>query len=125
MIIFIVAEPLGYCVLGWVLIPWVALLITLLGGLLSGFVLVNVTTLLQMTTSSEVRGRVFGLLGTIAGALSPLAMGLAGVIADLTGQNVPLIYIVCGITAAILALAVSGNPGFRRYLAYEPDSSSP
>ena len=121
MILFIIAEPLGYCVLGWVLVPWVSLLITLLGGLLSGFVLVNITTLLQLTTSSEVRGRIFGLLGTIAGALSPLAMGLAGVIADLTGQNVPLIYIVCGLTAALLALIVSGNQGFRNYLAYEQD----
>lgn len=119
MLIFIVVEPLGYCLLGFAITPWVALLITLLGGILSGFVLVNITTLLQMTTPGDVRGRVFGLLGTISGALTPLAMGLAGVVADLTGQNIPLIYIACGVIAALLALAISTNQGFRHYLAYE------
>lgn len=128
MLIFIILEPLGYVVLGLVLNQWAALSMTLLGGMMSGFVMVNITTLLQITTPSEMRGRIFGVLGTIAGALTPLAMGLSGVIADLTGQNIPLIYVSCGIIAAFLAAIVALNPDFRAYLAYvekeEPQAES-
>lgn len=119
IILAITLEPLGYIALGLWPDPWFALSMTLLGGLLSGFVMVYITTILQLTTPGDIRGRVFGLLGTIAGALTPLAMGLAGVIADLTGQNIPLIYIFCGVIAALLALFVSLRPEFRDYLAYE------
>jgi MFS family permease len=120
LLIFIIAEPIGYGALGLVSSTWVALGLMVLGGILSGFVMVIMMTLLQMTTPGEVRGRVFGLLGTIAGALTPLAMGLAGVVADLTGQNIPLIYLSCGTIATILAVGISANGDFRRYLAHEP-----
>ncbi len=116
---FIIVEPLGYIALGVWLNPWVALGMTLIGGLIGGFVMVYVTTILQLTTPGDIRGRVFGLLGTLAGALTPLAMGAAGIIADLTGQNIPLIYIACGVIAALLAVLVSLKSDFRDYLAYE------
>ncbi|HIP71156.1 MAG TPA: MFS transporter [Anaerolineae bacterium] len=102
IVLFIIVEPLGYVALGVWLNPWIALGMTLIGGLISGFVMVYVTTILQLTTPGDIRGRVFGLLGTLAGALTPLAMGAAGIIADLTGQNIPLIYIACGVMAALL-----------------------
>ncbi len=119
IVLFIILEPLGYVALGVWLNPWIALGITLAGGLISGFVMVYVTTILQLTTPGDIRGRVFGLLGTLAGALTPLAMGAAGIIADLTGQNIPLIYIVSGTMAALLAVLVSLKADFRDYLAYE------
>ncbi|NKQ37396.1 MAG: MFS transporter [Chloroflexi bacterium] len=119
IVLFIIVEPLGYVALGVWLNPWIALGMTLIGGLISGFVMVYVTTILQLTTPGDIRGRVFGLLGTLAGALTPLAMGAAGIIADLTGQNIPLIYIACGVMAALLAILMSLKSDFRDYLAYE------
>jgi len=119
MMLFIILQPVGYILMGLFLDPWVALILATTGGLLSGFVMVNLTTLLQITTPGEIRGRVFGLLATIAGALSPLAMGLSGIIADLTGQNIPLIYMACGAISVILATAISMKAEFRDYLAYE------
>lgn len=124
LLLFIIAEPVGYGALGLVRTPFVALALTLLGGVLSGFVIINITTLLQLTTPSQVRGRVFGLLGTLSGALSPLAMGLAGVVADLTDQNIPLIYVACGVIAASLAIFLAANRDFRAYLAYETEVAS-
>jgi hypothetical protein len=73
-----------------------------------------------LTTPGEIRGRVFGLIGTFAGGLTPIGMGLAGVIADLTGQNIPLIFISCGVLSGLLTLMVAINRDFRAYLAYEP-----
>ncbi|MFQ5419789.1 MAG: MFS transporter [Anaerolineae bacterium] len=119
MVLFIIVEPVGYILMGVFLQPWAALFLAAAGGMLSGFVLVNITTLLQLTTPGDVRGRVFGLLATLSGALAPLAMGLSGVIADLTGQNIPLIYIICGVASVILAAGISLKPDFRAYLAYE------
>lgn len=121
MLLFIVIEPLGYGALGLVNQPVAALALVLLGGALSGFVTINVTTLLQITTPSEVRGRVFGLLAAISGALTPLAMGLGGVAADLTQQNIPLIYLICGLAAAALTTLIALNRDFRAYLASEPE----
>lgn len=119
MMLFIIIQPAGFILMGLYLNQWLALLLATTGGLLSGFVTVNVTTLLQLTTPSDIRGRVFGLLATISGALTPLAMGLSGIIADLTGQNIPLIYITCGCISVFLAAAISAKAEFRDYLAYE------
>lgn len=125
MVTFIIVESLGYGLLGLVRNPFVALLMAFLGGATGGFVTVNITTILQLTTPNEVRGRVFGLLGTISGSLAPIAMGLAGVVADLVNQNVPLIYLACGAAMTILSVAVLLNQDVRDFLAHEAEKPGP
>jgi MFS family permease len=102
-----VGQPLG------------ALAVVVAGGVLDGFVTVNLITLIQISTPSEIRGRVFGLLTTLAGATVPLGMALGGFVADLTGQNVPAIYLACGAMGVVLTLAAAASPAFRGFLAYE------
>ncbi len=96
-----------------------ALILIFVIGMLSAVVNLYLSTIIQTTTPTEIRGRVFGLMGTIVGGLSPIAMGLAGVIADLTGKNVPLIFGFCGGMTALLTIIVSLNSEFRKFLAYE------
>ncbi len=120
MVAFIIAESAGYGLLALVRDPLLALVLAFLDGILSGVVTINVTTLLQIATPGEIRGRVFGLLSTIAGGLTPIAMGLTGVVADLVQQNIPLIYAVCGTTMLLITGAVSLKREFREYLACEP-----
>lgn len=96
-----------------------ALVFTSLAGLASGFSMVYLTTLLQITTPSAIRGRVFGLLGTIAGSLTPLAAGIAGLVADLIGGDIPLIYQVCGAIIVLLTLLLAASSAIRRFMAYE------
>lgn len=120
LLTFIIVESFGYGLLGFVRDPVTALILGLLDGFVSGVVMVNVTTLLQLTTPSEMRGRVFGLLGTISGSLTPIAMGLAGVIADLLDRDIPLIYVTCGVIMVALSSLVTLNRTFRAFLAYEP-----
>jgi DHA3 family macrolide efflux protein-like MFS transporter len=104
-----------------------ALIIASLIGITGGFVMVNITTLVQLTTPSEIRGRVFGVLSTISGGLAPLAMGLAGIAADLANQNIPLIYLVSGIMMTLLSILVCLSRDLRSFLAYQskPEEISP
>jgi MFS family permease len=97
--------------------PLMALILALLGGSVGGFITINITTLVQLHTPQEIRGRVFGLLTTISSAASPIAMGLAGIVADLTGKNIPLIYLVCSAIMTVLMLWVSLNADFRAFLS--------
>jgi len=125
MLFFIVAEAFGYGLLGLVSTPVVALALAAIGGFASGYFTINLITILQITTKSEVRGRVFGLLGTISAGLAPIAMGLAGVIADLLNQNIRLIYLSCGLIMTALTIFVTFNQDFRELLVYEPKKDAP
>lgn len=122
MLIFILGEAAGYGMLGLMRDPILALGLAFVGGFTGGFVAVNITTILQISTPREIRGRVFGLLGAITAGLTPVSMGLAGVVADLLDQNIPLLYGTCGGIMAVLSLIVAFNQDFRDFLAYEePD----
>ncbi len=85
-------------------------------GAANGFININIITLLQTSVPSELRGRIFGLLTTITAGLTPIGLGLGGVVADLTGRNIPLIYGVCGIILILLAITISLIRPFRRFL---------
>lgn len=109
----------GSGALGLIHSPGIALVFLLLGGMINGFVYNTIVTILQLSTPSEIRGRVFGVLGTIASGLMPIAMGLAGLVADLTHQNIPLIFGTCGTIQVLLTLAVALNRDFRGFVAFE------
>ncbi len=120
MMAMILTTTVGYTLLGLVRTPGTALFLTVIGGFASGYVVVNITTLVQVTTPSEIRGRVVGLLAAISTSLTPIAGGLAGVTADLVDQNIPLIYVACGVIMSISALVLSTNRAFRNILSTDP-----
>ncbi|MCL5958372.1 MAG: MFS transporter [Chloroflexi bacterium] len=124
MLAAMICQSTGYALLGFVNDTGIVLALAFAGGFLGGFFTVNLTTILQVTTSSEIRGRVFGLLGTISGAITPVAMGLAGIITDMVGQNIPLIYASCGIMMGLLGVLISLNGAFRAFLAYEGNGAA-
>ena len=119
LIVFSISISIIWGSLGLITIPIMSLILVLIGGILNGFFNIALITLLQKTTPSEIRGRVFGLLSTLSSALAPLAMGLAGIVADLVNQNIPLIYTTCGAILVIVSIAISLNREFRNFLSYE------
>ncbi len=125
MMLFLALEALGIAALGLAQLPWQALALAFFGGIMGGFVVVNLTTILQITTPGFIRGRVFGLLGTIAGGLTPIAMGLSGIVADLLNQNIPLIYVGSGLISGSLAGLIALNRDYRRFLAYQAPPEQP
>ena len=116
---FIVLQSLGFGVLGLIRRPDAATALSVVGGLLTAFITVNITTILQTTVDRELRGRVFGLLGSLSASLAPLAMGLTGIVADLANQNIPLIYGICGGAMVVPSLLVISRPAFRSFVTQE------
>jgi DHA3 family macrolide efflux protein-like MFS transporter len=98
-----------------------ALAVWVIIGTANGFVNINIITLLQISIPSELRGRIFGLLTTLKAGLTPIALGLGGVIGDLTGRNIPLIYGTCGIILIVLSVILSLLRPFRRFLSGETE----
>lgn len=103
--------------LGWVRNPAVALGLFFAGGILSGMVNIFVLTTLQVTTPGDMRGRVMALAQSIGGAASPLGMALGGILGDLTGKDIPLIYTGCGGMMMALTLVLSSRRRFREFLS--------
>ncbi len=116
IIIMIILESVMHAALGLISTGSSALILALTAGTMSGFVSVSIITILQITTESQIRGRVFGFLTTLSGAMAPLGMGLGGILYDFTGRNITAIYIGSGILMTISALLVSLNINFRDYL---------
>jgi MFS transporter, DHA3 family, macrolide efflux protein len=112
-----------YGLLGIVKTPMAVVLIVIGSGAVSGFINVNIVTLLQITTPSEIRGRVFGLVGTISACLLPIGAGLGGMAASLAEKNIALIYLACGACMLLITLVASTFSEFRNYLAFEPNAS--
>lgn len=96
-----------------------ALLLMILIGIFNGFFNINLITILQLAIPDDLRGRVFGVLITLTHGLMPISMGLAGIVFDLIGQDIVLVYAFCGITTLVLSILISFDKEFRRFLSYE------
>ncbi len=121
LIIFMFAEPLGYILVSQAHSIPVAAILFLIGGIFSGYIMVNIVTILQTTTPSHIRGRVFGVLSTISASVAPLGMGIGGVAADLTDKNIPLIYTICGLSVILIIAFFASRRPFREFIAFESE----
>jgi len=97
--------------------PILVLVNVTLFGFLLPLINVNIISLLQGSTPSGIRGRVMGVVGTIALGLIPIAQGLSGILIDAVGQQVSVIYSTAGgLFVALVSLATC-NAAFRCFLA--------
>ena len=116
IILFMMLNAINPILLGVTKNVIFASVLLFLGGLWAGFIQVNIRTILQLKTKSSIRGRVFGVVGTLAGALTPIAMAFSGVLADLTNKNIPLIYSVSGTIMIIITIIVWFSNDIRTFL---------
>lgn len=124
LIIFILLHAMSYGFIGFARYIYLALFLIFSAGLMSGFVQVSITTIMQSTTPSEIRGRVFGFIGTLGSSLSPVAMIAAGIAADVTNKNITLIYASCSACMLVLAVIVLFNKDIRAFLFQEKEYAS-
>ena len=122
MIAFMILQSAGYILLGLARDLTFTLILVFAGGIVFGFVVANITALLQLTTPSKIRGRVFGALTTISGSIAPLAAGLAGPLAEVVGlENIYFIFIGSGIILVLLSLIIAMSRDFRIFISYTSD----
>jgi MFS family permease len=112
-----VLSGLSILALGFISIPLVTLPFLALFGFLLPLYNVNIISLIQGTTPSEVRGRVMGLVGTLVLGLIPLSQGVSGVLIDAIDKQVPIVYSVVGGLFVVVVLFASLSAEFRIYLA--------
>lgn len=94
----------------------------ILFGLLNAVINALVMAVLQMTTPQNMRGKVFGLLGTLAGGLMPLAMALGGVLAEFI--SIRLLISASFILTFLSFVPLAFSPAIRRYVNFDPDKDS-
>jgi MFS family permease len=123
--VFLALNSAAFVALGLMQSIGSAMAVAALAGVAGGFVNIVVVTIVQATTPSEIRGRAVSLMATLTGSLTPLAMGLSGVVADLTGQNIRGIYVFCGITIVVLSALLIANKNLRELIAYGDEAVSP
>ena len=99
--------------------PLVLLAANFAGGILLGIMMVAFTTLMQFTTPDELRGRVSSVMMAVIGGSVPIAMGMAGVLADVVDQNIPLLFIAAGLLATVVVTGMVLNRPFRAFLSTE------
>ena len=129
IILSLLGASIAMGIMGFLTQPYVVLGVIFVVGLLAGVFMVKATTVLQLASPSEFRGRVFGLLATLTSGLAPLGMGIAGVIADLANKNIPAIYATCGVLVLILSIGMAFSKEARDFLTISvnpnPDKTRP
>lgn len=121
IIIFMILNAVNPIFLGFMNNVIFASILLFLGGIWGGYIQVKIRTILQLQTESNIRGRVFGVVGTLAGVLTPLAMALSGILADLTNKNIPLIYGASGIIMFFITIVIWFNSDIRDFLNVNTD----
>ena len=110
-------QAIGYALFGLVRNENVALVLALLNGIVQGYIQVNLITIVQLSTSGEIRGRILAILSMISNILVPFAAVPAGLAVDSMEGNVHLIFVISGVIMTVFILIVSFNPHFRSFLA--------
>ncbi len=123
LIVVLAIQATAYLALGLVPNIGYAMVLAAVAGAATGFVGITIITIVQATTPSEMRGRTVSLMATLSGALVPIAMGLSGVIADLTGQNISAIYVFCGAAMMVVSLVLAANRNLRELVAYDHEGA--
>jgi MFS family permease len=119
IILSLLGAALSLGVIGFITTPFLVLGIVVITGLATGVFIVKTTTVIQLAASTEIRGRVFGLLTTLTSGVAPIGMGIAGVIADMANKNIPVIYATCGLLVLVMSIGLALSREARAFLALD------
>jgi DHA3 family macrolide efflux protein-like MFS transporter len=86
-------------------------------GIANGFWSILFETAMQTCIPREYLGRIFGVFGTLSGALTPIAIAVGGVIGDLSRKNTVAIFISCAIAMILTLLILACDSRFRQFFA--------
>lgn len=93
-----------------------------LTGVVNAILNTFINTVLQLTTPQDKRGKVFGLLMSISGGLTPVAYALGGVLAEFI--PIRLLIAMSFVVVLIGYLPMFLSVSFRRYIQFDPARQS-
>lgn len=101
----------------------VMLALAFLGGFGTAVVDVFIDTITQMTVPQQLRGKVYGLLNTLSMGLTPLAMGVGGML----GELLPIRSVMIGswVVVVLIMAPMLLSRDFRDFVRYDPNSPAP
>lgn len=105
----------------WLYFPVMAALV-FITGFVNAILNTFINTVLQLTTPQDKRGKVFGLLTSVAGGLMPIAYALGGVLAEFISIRLLISASFAVVLICFLPMFVSAS--FRRYLQFDPTRQS-
>ncbi|MBF8435631.1 MFS transporter [Halanaerobiaceae bacterium Z-7014] len=73
-------------------------------GILNAMANIPIITIFQKMIPDNLRGRVFGLLGTFTQGLTPISMGLMGILFDHISPSI--LFIVSGVLAVLISYSI-------------------
>jgi MFS family permease len=112
----IVGSAASVLALAFLSVFWGATIVLIVLGCMIGLItLISLSVLIEHTEPAR-RGRVTAVLLMVTQGLTPLAMSLVGVISDLLGNNMRLLYGGCGTLLCIAAAAMYANHDLREFL---------
>jgi len=117
MLASITLVGIGYGGLAIVHEAWIALILITGNGVLTGINSNYIYTRLQVSTPQGIRGRVLAVLMTLVLCVSPVGMGISGIVADLSGQRFDLIFLISGGLMTLVSLWACVQNEFRRFIA--------
>lgn len=103
-------SSIGYLLLGFCRNTFSTLIIIFLIGVAIANIVVNLNTIIQVSTPNSMHGRIFGLYNTFSSASIPIGMGFFGVALDFLRRNIAdtskgaaYIFIFCGIVLCVIS----------------------
>ncbi|MBN2621353.1 MFS transporter [candidate division WOR-3 bacterium] len=96
------------------LMAFLAFIVGACNSILNSFIM----AVMQMTTPQNKRGKVFGLLTSIAGALTPIAFAIGGILAEVF--SVRLVIAGSFIINLIFFIPLFLNRDFQEYIGFDP-----
>jgi MFS family permease len=96
--------------------------LVLVGGFFNAIVNIFISSIIQVATPGEMRGKVISLLSTVAGGLSPLAMALGGTLAEFLPIRI-LIASAFG-TMLLFIIPLFFSDAFRRFINFDPETDT-
>jgi predicted MFS family arabinose efflux permease len=93
--------------------PFGALAVLLSTWVLVGFHQVALMTLIQKRTPRAMRGRIFGLMSMIRQGLTPIGLGVFGVLIDQLGGEVTGVLFWTGVAGIVTIVSAISHPDYR------------